>query len=220
MKKIVLYTFTLAAIFLFIGSGCVFAQSDTVRISKIELAKKKKHNFRNLSRDSTILVYIDTLIMKDRSSLQFFGNKDVELHVNHAEIGKRAFIDLRANENNAANMDAFISFNKLGSLFILANGLDAHNGTKTFPNGDGGIVNLHYNDKGVKPQSSNKKENNYLEINIEPGGQRVNPNAEISQIYSQIARAPRGLRGLPQGQVYSGSEGKKGKKSVQAIQEN
>lgn len=190
----------------------VSAQTEEIHIGILELGKKDKKVFR--SRDSTIVLHIDTLIMKDRSSLQFFGKKNVVLHIKHAEIGKRAYFHGVASKNNASDFDIDIRFDKLGSLYVMANGRDAMNGTKTDPNGDGGQVKLAYSSEGITPQQENAKQDNYLFIDVSPGGQRVNPTNDVRQIYSRIATSSPGLRGLPQGQVYSGSPGKKGSAEV------
>lgn len=181
---------------------------DTQHIDKLVLKKKKKKVFSN--RDSSSVIYIDTLIMADRSSLQFFGKKDVELHVQYAAIGRDAFISGQARENNTSNFNIHINFQKLGSLYIIARGRDALNGTKTFPNGDAGNVTLVYDAIGITPQSENKKAENYLKVDVSPGGLHITPSSDLHTIYDRIARAPRGLRGLPQGQIYSGSPGKEG----------
>lgn len=190
-----------------------YAQSiEKLSFSKLELKKKQKKNFN--SRDSIIEIQIDTLIMGDNSSLQFYGKKDIKLTVNHAEISNKAFISGRGNENNASNFDIDLKFNKLGSLYILANGQDAMNGTKTYPNGDGGTVYLKYDPEGIIPQQENRKAKNYLHVDVSAGGRMTNPTSDVQQIYSRIAQSSPGLRGLPQGQIYSGSPGKEGKVEI------
>jgi len=183
-------------------------QPEEIHLNKLTLEKKKKHSFQ--SKDSTLTVYIDTLIMKDKSTLQFFNKKDVNLVVKHAFIHKDAAIYGQGMKNNGTNFNIDIDFNELGSLYILAQGQDANNGSKTFPNGDGGNVTLTYSNSGITPQTTNKKEKHYLQINNTEGGLHVTPTSEIRNIYSRIALSAPGLRGLPQGQIYSGSPGKKG----------
>ncbi|WP_140939531.1 hypothetical protein [Sphingobacterium lumbrici] len=188
------------------------AQVNEQHFDKLVLNKKEKKVFSE--RDSSAVIYIDTLIMKDNSSLQFFGKKDVKLIVKHAEIGNKALISGQAGQNNASDFDITINFQKLGSLYIVARGIDAFNGTKTFPNGDAGNVNISYNKDGVSPQTANKKDKNYLFVDVTPGGLHVTPNLEITNIYRRIASSPPGLIGLPQGQIYSGSPGKEGKVTI------
>lgn len=207
-KKLGLITFLIALYSLTIG------QTADIHISKLELNKKEKKVFND--RDSSTVIYIDTLIMKDRSSLQFYGKKDVKLVVKHAEIGDRAFISGQAGRNNASNFDIDINFKKLGSLYVIARGQDANNGMRTDPNGDAGIVNLVYDPSGIAPQTENKKQKNYLFVDITPGGLHVTPSSEITNIYSRIATSAPGLRGLPQGQIYSGSPGKEGKVTIRS----
>ncbi|NGF57031.1 hypothetical protein G5B35_18020 [Parapusillimonas sp. SGNA-6] len=187
----------------------VSGQTNTQHFDKLVLKKKEKKMFSD--RDSSSVVYIDTLIMKDKSSLQFFGKKDVKLVVKHAEIDNQAMIMGQGGQNNGSNFDIAVNFQKLGSLYIIARGQDAMNGTKTFPNGDAGNVTLTYDSAGITPQSTDKKAKNYVLTDVTPGGLHVTPSAELNNIYGMIARAPQGLRGLPQGQIYSGSPGKEGK---------
>lgn len=209
-------THILTIIFLFLGQSFLsegYAQEE--HISKLELGRKKKKVFN--SRDSSAVIHIDTLIMKDKSSLQFYGKKDVRLVIKHAEIGKGAFISGIGGQNNASNFDIDINLKKLGSLYVIARGQDAMNGTKTFPNGDGGAVNFHYNPDGITPQMDNKKQANYVYIDVSAGGRAINPVSDLNQIYSRIATSAPGLRGLPQGQVYSGSPGKEGKATISSF---
>ncbi len=187
----------------------VSGQTNTQHFDKLVLKKKEKKMFSD--RDSSSVVYIDTLIMKDKSSLQFFGKKDVKLVVKHAEIDNQTMIMGQGGQNNGSNFDIAVNFQKLGSLYIIARGQDAMNGTKTFPNGDAGNVTLTYDSAGIVPQSTDRKAKNYVLTDVTPGGLHVTPSAELNNIYGMIARAPQGLRGLPQGQIYSGSPGKEGK---------
>ena len=196
-----------------IASCTVSAQTEHQHFDKIVLKKKKKKVFSD--RDSSSIVYIDTLIMRDKSSLQFFGKKDVKLVIGYAEIDNQAVIMGQGGQNNGSNFDIDVNFQKLGSLYIIARGQDAMNGTKTFPNGDAGNITLTYSSSGIAPQRTDKKAKNYLVADVAPGGLHVTPSAELNNIYGMIARAPQGLRGLPQGQIYSGSPGKEGKVSIQ-----
>lgn len=194
------------------------AQSDSVQhISKLEIAKKQNKVFSG--RDSSLTLIIDTLIMKDQSKLAFYGKKDVTLKVKHAIIGKRAFVFGTDGKNNGSNMDIRIGFDQLGSLSISAAGLNAMNGTRTFPNGNGGKVSVHYLSSGVVPQSTNKKQNAYMTIDTKAGGYSVNAQSDIRNILSQIGTGSRPLGQLPQGQIYSGSAGIDGKSEITAIKE-
>lgn len=189
-------------------------KAQDIKIEKLVLNKKEKKTFSKA--DSSMVIRIDTLIMRDKSSLQFFDKKDVKLIVGYAEIGNKVSMSGVAAQNNASNFDLDINFQKLGSLYIIARGNDAMNGTKTHPNGDGGVVNLTYDSKGLIPQSENRKGKNYLYVDISAGGRTTNPTSDLSQIYSRIASSPTGLRGLPQGQIYSGSQGKDGKFTIKS----
>lgn len=194
------------------GNGALAQETDTIRMQKLELKKRAKQVFD--SRDSILVLQIDTLIMKDRSSLQFFGKKKVILLVNHADIGKRVYFSGRSNQNNASDMDISIKFEKLGSLFIMADGYDANNGSRTDPNGDGGNVRLVYSNDGIQPQQQQSKKPNFLHFSISGGGKHVNPTADVQRILNQARRSGGRMGGLPQGQVYSGSAGRDGKSEI------
>lgn len=200
----------------FLCLGHVFAQSADQHFSKLVLNKKEKKVFHSKDKDSTITLRIDTLIMKDKSSLQFYGEKDVKLVIGYAEIGNNAFISGNAGKNNASNFDIDIYFQRLGSLYIIAKGRDANNGTRTDPNGDGGNITLTYAKEGITPQTESKKEKHYLHMDASPGGLHVVPASDLRVIYDQIKHSPPGRISLPQGQVYSGSPGKEGKIILQS----
>lgn len=211
MKKlsfIILFSFIMTC-------GLASAQEQEVRLGTLHLSQKETKKFRT-PRDSSIRLVIDTLIMEDKSSLRFFGKKEVNIEVQHAFIGENTYISGVGSQNNASHFKMDIGFEKLGSLSILAKGIDAINGTKTFPNGDGGNVTLTYNPSMIVPQTQDKKGQHYLHVDTSPGGLHVTPSSEIGLLYSRIAQAPSGLRGLPQGQVYSGSAGKEGKVEIKA----
>ncbi|HWK98650.1 MAG TPA: hypothetical protein VNQ55_01830 [Parapedobacter sp.] len=198
------------------AATAVFAQdTNAIHISRLELEKNKKEVFDG--RDSSLVVYIDTLVMKNKSQLVFFGKKDVQLHVRHATIEKRGYIYGTDGKNNGTDFNIDIRFEKLGSLYVLAGGQDANNnGSRTHPNGNGGDVTLTYDGDGVVPQTDNKKSPEYLHVDVRAGGYRVNPQNDLRNIYSMINRGMTGrpLGGLSQGMVYSGSPGKDGEVSV------
>lgn len=208
--------------FILIGySVGVFAQdTNLLHIGKLSIGKKKKEVYSG-GKDSSMIVRIDTLIMDDRSQLIFYGKKDVKLDIGHAEINKRAYIFGTDGKNNGTDFDINVRFKKLGALYILAGGQDAkNNGSRTFPNGDGGDVNFTYDDKGIVPQTADKKAAHYLQIDTRAGGYRVNPQNELSNIYSLIGMGAPGrpLSNLSQGQVYSGTPGRDGKSTVKATE--
>lgn len=193
------------------------AQEDhIIHISKLDLGRKKREVFAG--KDSAAVVHIDTLIMKDRSQLVFYGKKNVTLIVTHAQIEKRAYIFGTDGKNNGADFDIEMQFKKLGALYVLAGGHDANNnGSRTHPNGNGGNVNFRYAADGIVPQTTDKKSPHYLQIDTRAGGYRVNPQNDLNNIYSMINMGAIGrpLGNLAQGTVYSGSPGRDGKSTVQ-----
>lgn len=208
---------TISVLLLLVAVGTAYAQdTSTIHIPKLEISKKKKHVFGG--KDSSLIVHIDTLIMKDKSQLVFFGKKDVRLHVGHADIDKRAYIFGSDGKNNGTDFEIDMRFEKLGKLYVLAGGQDANNnGSRTHPNGDGGDVVFSYDSGGVVPQTEDKKSPHYLQIDTRAGGYRVNPQNDLRNIYSLInTGSGRPLGNLAQGRVYSGSPGKDGKSTVKA----
>lgn len=214
MRNLIVFILTLCSV-------SVFAQeTDTLHIGKLSIGKKKKEVYSG-GRDSSLVIRIDTLIMADRSQLVFYGKKDVKLDVGHAEIDKRAYVFGTDGKNNGTDFDIHMRFEKLGALYVLAGGQDArNNGSRTFPNGDGGDVNFTYDASGIVPQSEDKKSDHYLQIDTRAGGYRVNPQSELSNIYSLINMGAPGrpLSNLSQGQVYSGTPGQDGKRTVKAAE--
>lgn len=201
------------------GTNSFAMKQDSIQhIQKLEIAKKKKKTFSTKRQDSTLVLTIDTLIMKDRATLEFFGKKKVKLLVKYAEIPKQGYIVGSDSKNNGTDMDIDIRFEHLGSLYVLVGGRDANNGSRTYPNGNGGNVNFRYDQSGINPQQENKEEVAYLRIDTKAGGYRVNPQTDLYNIYSQIGTGIRSgggrLGGVPQGQIYSGSPGKDGKSEV------
>ncbi|EFK56807.1 hypothetical protein [Sphingobacterium spiritivorum] len=214
MKKYIIALFASVAVMF---AAQAQSQPSTEHISKLEIGKKAKKTFNN--RDSSMVIHIDTLIMGDRASLMFYGKKDVTLVVKYAEIGNQASISGTDGKNNGTNFDIQANIQKLGSLYLIAKGDDAFNGTKTFPNGNGGNVKIKLDKGSIKPQQTDKKAKAYLFVDVEPGGRSVNPNSDLRNIYSRIKMAPSGLRGLPQGQIYSGSPGTTGKIEIISIEQ-
>jgi len=192
-------------------------KTDTLHIAKLEINRKDKKVFGG--KDSSLVIRIDTLIMKDRSQLVFYGKKDVKLDVSHAEIDQRAYLFGTDGRNNGTDFDLTVRFEKLGALYVLAGGQDANNnGSRTYPNGNGGDVNFTYDSTGITPQTDDKKSPHYLHIDTRAGGYRVNPQNDLRNIYSLFGMGTSGrpLGNLSQGTVYSGSPGKDGERVVKA----
>ncbi|WP_118193247.1 hypothetical protein [Albibacterium indicum] len=210
MKYLIILTINI-----FLATAVVAQSVPVTHISKIEVKKKKRE--RVPGADSIQHVVIDTLIMHDRSSLQFYGKKEVTLEVKHAFIPKKAYISATDGKNNGSDMEITMRFDELGSLIVLAGGRDANNGSRTYPNGDGGTVTFNYLSDGVKPQSADEKQDTYLRIDTRAGGYSVNARSDLYNIYSRIGGGSRPLGQLPQGQVYSGSPGIDGESDIHEL---
>ncbi|PPL04683.1 hypothetical protein SAMN05444682_101473 [Parapedobacter indicus] len=214
MKNFIVFILTLCSI------GAFAQETDTLHIGKLAIGKKKKEVFSG-GKDSSLVLRIDTLLMADRSQLVFYGKKDVKLDIGYAAIDKRAYIFGTDGKNNGTDFDIHARFEKLGALYVLTGGQDAsNNGSRTFPNGDGGDVNFTYDSDGIVPQTEDKKSDHYLQIDTRAGGYRVNPQNDLSRIYSLINMGAPGrpLGNLSQGQVYSGTPGRDGKSTVKAAE--
>lgn len=194
------------------------AAQDSIRhVSKLEIGRKKKEVFSG--RDSTITLHIDTLIMHDRAQLVFLGKKQVTLTADHVVMDKRAYIFGTDGKNNGTDFDIDMRFSELGALYVLAGGQDAaNNGSRTYPNGDGGTVNMTYRKTGIIPQTEDRKAPHYLRIDTRAGGYGGTPQNELRNIYGLINSGPAGrpLGRLSQGTVYSGSTGTDGKSQITA----
>ncbi len=209
----------IASLIMLIAASAIGQEQErnTVHLTKLEIGKRDNETFAR--GDSTLTVYIDTLIMADRSSIRFVGKKAVNLVVKHADIGKGASIFGNDGKNNGTDFDIDIRFDELGSLFVLAGGMDANNGFRTHPNGNGGDVTLRYDEAGIAPQSENRRDRHYVAIDTRAGGYRNNPQSEIRNIYGRINPSiiGRPLAALPQGMIYSGTPGRGGKVVIEAI---
>lgn len=201
----------IAALLVCCGLTASAQPADTLHISRLEINRKKKEIFSG--KDSALVLRIDTLIMKDRAQLIFVGKKDVKLDIGHARMAERAYIFGTDGRNNGTNFDIRVRFDELGALYVLAAGRDAaNNGSKTYPNGNGGNVTLTYDPEGIVPQEDDKDQGQYIHLDTRAGGYRVNAQTDIANIYSQINRGVPGrpLSNLSQGMVYSGTPGKDG----------
>lgn len=202
---------------LMMGSPAMANQDSVQHISKLEVNRKKKEVFAG--RDSVLRLHIDTLIMHDRAQLVFLGKKHVELTADHVEMAKRAYIFGTDGKNNGTDFNIDMRFEELGALYVLAGGQDANNnGSRTYPNGDGGTVNFVYRKAGITPQTADRKSPHYLRIDTRAGGYRGTPQNELRNIYGLINSGPIGrpLGRLSQGTVYSGSPGTDGTSTITA----
>src|SRR3546814_9620463 len=92
------------------ASAAIAQDIPTIHIPKLEIERNKKEVIGG--KDSSLIVYIDTLVMKHKSQLVFFGKKDVQLHVGHADIAKRGYIDGTDGKNNGTD------FKKIGRAHV------------------------------------------------------------------------------------------------------
>lgn len=199
-----------------VQSQTISSNKPVKRIGKLIIDAKKSFSFGG--NDSTGSVLIDTLIMNDKAALKLYGKKNFNLTVLNAFIGKKCYISGTDGKHNGTNLDLVINFEELGDLAIDVGGLDAINGTRTFPNGNGGKLNLTYLDSGIQPQFDKRRQKNFIAMNTRAGGYRVTPQSDLYVIFSRIG-GPRGrpLSQLPQGQVYSGAIGRDGKADVKEV---
>lgn len=192
------------------------AQITQLRIGKLIIDKRKTHVIRQ--RDSLSNVLIDTLVMEDKSTLEFYAAKKASLTVNHAILGKQCIITGTDTKNNGTQFDLKIKFDKLESLFIVSRGFD-YQTRPAFGNGNGGNVTLKYASSGIKPQFEGKKKTAYVSIVNSGGGKAVTPQNDLYIIRSRIAMGAgnigRPLTNLPQGRVYDGTPGDDGKKVIE-----
>lgn len=195
------------------------AQNTTqaIAVNKLVIDSKKTFNF--IQGDSTTSVVIDTLVMNDKSKLFFTNKKNVNLVIKHALIGKNCVIAGNDSKNNGTNLKLVVNFERLGSLFILVQGEDAKLSNRNFDNGNGGNVELSYLRTGKMPQTANKNKSGYVAIENRAGGYSVNAQTDIATIMDQVRRGSPGrpLSQLPNGRVYSGSIGRDGTVTINAV---
>jgi hypothetical protein len=177
-------------------------------IPRLELDKREKKSFA--SRDSVIHLKIDTLILKDRSSLRFYNKKQVILEVGYAEIGKKVSLLGQDGENNGSQIDLQIHVASLGDLYIDAGGLKATRGRNALPHGNGGAVTIIYDKEGIQPQMEERKSPHYIRVNVDGGANLSDSHSEIAILQSQMRSGQMALGGLPQGRIYSGTPGTNG----------
>ncbi|MBE7179279.1 MAG: hypothetical protein INR69_22950 [Mucilaginibacter polytrichastri] len=185
------------------------------KIGKISIGKRKTYTF---NRDSVVNLSIDTLIMEDKSTLEFLSAKTASITIGHAIIGKQCIITGTDGKNNGTRFNIKADFDKLESLFIVSRGQDYYS-RPAFGNGNGGDVKLKYASGGAKVQTTDKKSPGYLSIVNTGGGKAVTPQSDLYVIRSRIAMGSgnigRPLTNLPQGRVYDGSMGTDGKTSIE-----
>lgn len=192
------------------------AQVTQLHIGKLVIDKRKTHVIRQ--RDSSANLLIDTLVMEDKSTLEFYAAKKASLTVNHAILGKQCIITGNDTKNNGTVFDLKIKFDKLESLFIVSRGFD-YQTRPAFGNGDGGNITLKYASSGLQPQFDDRKKPAYVSIVNPGGGKAVTPQNDLYIIRSRIAMGAgnigRPLTNLPQGRVYDGTPGDDGKKVIE-----
>lgn len=184
-------------------------------IPRLELSAKEKLVFSG--KDSIIHLKIDTLIMKDRSVLNFFNKKQVILEIGYAEIGEKVKWIGQDGKNNGSNFDVTIHLAKMGNLYVDAGGLKATRGRNALPHGNGGHIQVSYSKTGIAPQISDRKAPHYFRANVIGGDNVADSRSEIQMLQSQIGTGQMALAGLPQGRIYSGTPGNNGTVSLKRI---
>ncbi|WP_139125772.1 hypothetical protein [Arcticibacter eurypsychrophilus] len=214
MKQVMLYLGMLIPLF-------AISQTEQkvkyIEIKKLVIDKRGSYNFS--SRDSSVSIFIDTLIMRPDSKISFYNKKDVSMVVNYAQIDKGALFNGNDGKNNGTNLKLSINFAALKNLTINVPGLDAKTSNRKFDNGDGGKVTIKYLSSGIKPQTENSKKTGFLNIKNTAGGYITNAQSDLSVVFSQIRSGNPGrpLSQLPNGRVYSGNTGAEGKFSMISV---
>jgi len=214
MKRLVLFLGLCAPL---MASSQTKPKPKVIEISKLVIDKRDSYEFS--SKDSSVSIFIDTLVMRPNAKIQFLNKKDVSMIVRHAIIDKGAWIGGNDGKNNGTNVKLDIHFASLKDLQINVSGQDAKSANRKFDNGNGGNVTLNYLASGVKPQIQTSKQSAYIEINNRGGGYHTNPQSDLAVIFGQIRSGSPGrpLGQLANGRVYSGGLGIDGKTSIQAV---
>lgn len=213
MKRLVVLMGLLAP---FLAGSQTKLKPKVIEIKKLVIDKRDSYEFS--SRDSSVSVFIDTLVMRPGAKIRFFNKKEATMLVRHAVIEKGAWIGGSDGKNNGTNITLNINFSTLKSLTINVAGQDAKSANRKFDNGNGGNVVVNYLSSGVIPQIHISKQSAYLEIDNRGGGYRTNPQSDLAVIFGQIRSGSPGrpLGQLANGRVYSGGYGSDGKTTIKA----
>ena len=214
MKRLVILMGFLAP---FLASSQTKLKPKVIEIRKLVIDKRDSYEFS--SRDSSVSIFIDTLVMRPNAKIRFLNKKDVTMLVRHAVIEKGAWIGGSDGKNNGTNIKLDINFSSLKNLTINVAGQDAKSANRKFDNGNGGNVAINYLSSGVIPQIQTPKQSAYIGIDNRGGGYRTNPQSDLAVIFGQIRSGSPGrpLGQLSNGRVYSGGYGSDGKTTVQAV---
>lgn len=215
MKKFALYLILAALFPPFVSVAQT--SSGPIKISKLVIDSRK--SFGLIAGDSVAAFIIDTLIMKDKAKLFLVNKKQASLVIHHAVIGKDCLVEGNDGKNNGTNLHLAANFVQLRSLSIDVSGEDARMANRHYDNGNGGQVVVSYLASGKKPQTSDKRQSQYLAISNKGGGHLVNPQGDIRVLMDQLRNGYPGrpLAQLPQGRVYSGGIGADGKATVKPV---
>lgn len=214
MKRLVLLMGLLAP---FLASSQTKLKPKVIEIKKLVIDKRDSYEFD--SRDSSVSIFIDTLVMRPDAKIKFFNKKDVTMLVRNAIIDKGAWMGGSDGKNNGTNLKLGIKFLSLKNLTIDVSGQDAKSANRKFDNGNGGNVSIDYLSSGVVPQIQTSKQSAYIEVNNRGGGYRTNPQYDLAVIFGQIRSGSPGrpLGQLANGRVYSGGYGSEGKTTIQSV---
>src|SRR5688500_2071046 len=103
MKSLFLF---LTLILPYISIGQVTSKS--IRLDKLMIDSRRSYSITE--GDSITSIFIDTLIMKDKSKLSFVAKKKVNLVVKYAVIGKDVVISGNDSKNNGTDLNLSVNF--------------------------------------------------------------------------------------------------------------
>ncbi len=189
---------------------------DEVSAQTIHVKAKKSYQLRQ--KDSVSVLNIDSLIL-DKKALLFVNDaKELTINAKYILIDDRAVIKGRDGKNNGTNLTIKGNFVKLGQLAVDLSGDLFEQGIRKYKNGDGGNLVIEYAKQGIKPQTENYKDDNFIAVLNSGAGKNVIPQVELFNVWTQIRNgAGYGRPGGPQGRVYDASVGKDGKFELKAV---
>lgn len=191
-----------------IGLSSLYAQSLIIPAKGVHIIK-----------DSTLKeLILDSLVLNKKSSLIIKNSKDFVIKAKHIILEDKTSISAHDGKNNGTNLKINGKFVKIGKSVIDVSGLNYVFGDEKYSNGNGGNIEIYYEATGLKPQSENSKNKNYVEVLYNGAVSSVNPQSEIQNIWYRIghsAGSGRALSGLPRGKIFDAGVGKNGSLNIQ-----